>query len=86
MRLFNMISKTAETESAVDFTTEVNKLNGRVEELEREIKRFEIILGDLKGEYVKQVAQVIANETFITRLSEDMFMTVAKREFRKKWN
>lgn len=71
---------------------QIRELNERVDSLEmnielyrREICQLETVINNLRDGYAKEIANYLANETFITRMSEDMFMTVAKKEFRERW-
>ena len=58
----------------------INELDQRVGWLEKQCERLVDELSDTRRNCAKECANYIANETFITRMSEDMFMTSAREQ------
>lgn len=66
--------------------TKIDELEDEMKNKQREIDYVYKALADIRQNYAKEVASYLVNETFITRMSEDMFMTRMKEDFRKRWS
>ena len=58
-------------------------LEDRIKTLENEKEFIYQRINELGKNHIKEIANVLMNKTFITRLSEDMFMAQVRDDFRK---